>query len=52
MQQEHANNLRMPEAQARNFLAVAYFPDDRQPEATEMLEKAYQEPIQVPRHHE
>ncbi len=46
MREEHVRNLRMSEAQARNLLAVAYFRDERQPEAMGMLEKAYEEAIQ------
>jgi tetratricopeptide (TPR) repeat protein len=38
-------NLMMSEAQARKFLAMAYFRDDRQREAMEMLDKAYDEAV-------
>lgn len=46
MRNEHSKNLKMSDALARNQLAVAYFRDDRQPEAMEMLEQAYQEALQ------
>ncbi len=46
MRNEHSKNLKMSEAQARNYLAAAYFRDGRQSEAMEMLEKAYQEALQ------
>ncbi|HEV2194542.1 MAG TPA: tetratricopeptide repeat protein [Candidatus Acidoferrum sp.] len=46
MRNEHSKNLKMSEAQSRNYLAAAYFRDGRQSEAMEMLEKAYQEALQ------
>jgi len=46
MRNEHGKNLKMSEAQTRNYLAAAYFRDERQSEAMEMLEKAYQEALQ------
>jgi len=45
MRHEHSKNLKMSQAQARNYLAIACFRDDRQAEAMGMLEKAYQEAI-------
>lgn len=43
---EESKNLKMSDARARNLLATAYFWDGRQPDAMEMLEKAYQEATQ------
>jgi tetratricopeptide (TPR) repeat protein len=43
---ESSKLLKMSDAMARQLLAVAYFRDDRQSEAMEILEQAYQEAIQ------
>lgn len=50
MRTEHANNLRMSQDGALNFLAVVYFRENRAPEALPLLERAYDQAIKYHAH--